>query len=107
MTPRRQTAPLAACLALALPAVVLSACAPAGSGGGGGFTATPGRMPAFCAANASRRFGVDLMQIHTGPAIQGAQGYAVNGSFRLSSGDSLEFACNFGSDGRYTGIVGR
>lgn len=93
--------PLAAALVLSL-----AACAP-GPSGSGGFTVSPGRMPAFCAGDASRRFGVGLGDIDTGATLQTGDGYAVNGSFQLASGDSLKFVCTFDSDGRFTGTTGR
>ena len=97
---------LAALPVVAALALTLAACAPQG-GGSGGFTVAPGRMPAFCAGDASRRFGVGLGDIDTGATLQTGDGYSVNGSFQLASGDSLKFACTFDGNGRFTGTTGR
>ena len=90
----------------ALLALALPACAP-GPSGGGGFTVSPGRMPAFCAGDASRRFGINMGDVTTGATLQTAEGYAVNGSFQLAPGDSLLFVCTFDETGRFTGTTGR
>lgn len=106
MTPAPTPLALAALPLAAALVLTLAACAP-GPSGSGGFTVSPGRMPAFCAGDASRRFGVGLGDIDTGATLQTGDGYAVNGSFQLASGDSLKFACTFDSNGRFTGTTGR
>lgn len=107
MTPDSRHSPIARRLLVpALMALALPACAP-GPSGSGGFTVAPGRMPAFCAGDASRRFGVGLGDIDTGATLRQADGYVVNGSFQLTSGDSVLFACNFDSEGRFAGTTGR
>ena len=93
--------------ALVLSGLALSACAPGADGRAGGFAVSPGRMPAFCAGDAARRFDTDLTMVSTSSAVATETGHTVPGSFQLSSGDSIEFQCTFDSAGRFTGISGR
>lgn len=107
MTPHRLRRLPRPALALALAALALAAACTPPAPGRGGFTVSPGRMPAFCAGDAARRFGVDPGDITTGATLRDGEGYFVNGAFQLVSGDSLRFVCRFDADGRFAGTTGR